>query len=187
LNTQVLGISTDPIPTLQAWAASFGGIEYPLLSDFWPHGAVAMRYGVLRPEGYTERALFLIDREGVLRNCRVYPIDEQPNNEEWLDIIREMDPHAARAENRPALPVLPRGGIVIYCTPWCTDCRALRAWLGAHNLAYTEVDIHTTDGAEARVREWCGGRLITPTIDIDGEIIIDFDRERLQTLLGIEE
>ncbi|HBX68522.1 MAG TPA: hypothetical protein DEH25_03835, partial [Chloroflexi bacterium] len=40
LNAQVLGISVDHVPCLQAWAESLGGISYPLMSDFWPHGAV---------------------------------------------------------------------------------------------------------------------------------------------------
>jgi alkyl hydroperoxide reductase subunit AhpC len=42
---------------LKAWADSLGGIHYPLLSDFWPHGEVAQEYGVLRADGNTERAL----------------------------------------------------------------------------------------------------------------------------------
>lgn len=187
MNTQVLGISTDPIPTLRAWAESFGGIRYPLLSDFWPHGEIARQYGVLRGNGTTERALFLIDREGTIRYVDIHDIDLQPNNALMLDEIRKMDPEAARRENRPPLPVLPRGGIVIYCTPWCMDCRDLRAWLKLHSLPYTEVDIFTTDGAETQVRDWGGGGLITPTIDIDGEIIVDFDRERLRALLHVEE
>jgi len=57
----------DHVPCLQAWAKSLGGIDYPLLSDFWPHGAVSTAYGVLRPDGFTERAIFIIDGEGIIR------------------------------------------------------------------------------------------------------------------------
>ena len=76
---QVVGVSTDSPFALAAWAQQFGGISYPLLSDFWPHGAVAERYGVLRPNGTAERALFVIDREGVVRYIDVHETREVPD------------------------------------------------------------------------------------------------------------
>jgi alkyl hydroperoxide reductase subunit AhpC len=97
LNTQVLGISIDHVPALIAWAESLCGISYPLLADFWPHGEVAERYGVLREEGYTERAIFLIDKEGALRWSKIYDQDEQPDNREVLAEIRKIDPEASEA------------------------------------------------------------------------------------------
>ena len=45
LNTQVFAISVDSVPTHRAWAERLGGIDYPMLADFWPHGEVARRYG----------------------------------------------------------------------------------------------------------------------------------------------
>lgn len=90
LNTQVLGISVDSIPSHEAWQKSIGGISYPLLSDFYPHGEVASKYGVLRPEGYTERALFVIDKDGVVRFIDVHPIDKQPDNEEIFEVLRKL-------------------------------------------------------------------------------------------------
>jgi len=89
-NAQVLGISVDSIPSHDAWQKSIGGISYPLCSDFYPHGAVAESYGVLRPEGMTERALFVIDRDGVVRFIDVHPIDKQPDNEEIFDVLRTL-------------------------------------------------------------------------------------------------
>lgn len=86
-NTIVLGISVDNIPTLHAWTQEMGGLWYPVLSDFWPHGAVAEKYGVLRPEGVTERAIFLIDTQGVIRYIDVHDINERPDLE---TIVREM-------------------------------------------------------------------------------------------------
>ena len=55
----LLGITVDNIPTLHAWTRQMGGVWFEVLSDFWPHGAVARKYGVLRTDGLTERALFL--------------------------------------------------------------------------------------------------------------------------------
>lgn len=76
--TQVLAISTDPIPSVEAWALSLGGISYPLLSDFWPHGQVGREYGVLRENesrmnGHNSRTVLLIDGEGVISSIDVRP------------------------------------------------------------------------------------------------------------------
>lgn len=89
-DTQVLGISVDSVPSNAAWAQSLGGLSYPLLSDFWPHGQVSERYGVLRDDGVSERALFIIDQEGVVRFIDVHPIDRQPDNAELFEILRQL-------------------------------------------------------------------------------------------------
>jgi mycoredoxin-dependent peroxiredoxin len=58
---QVLGISCDPRPALKNWAAR-EGYRFPLLSDFWPHGEVARRYGVLDEDtGTAVRGTFVVD------------------------------------------------------------------------------------------------------------------------------
>lgn len=63
----VLGVSCDRVPSLKVYATQ-EGIEYPLLSDFWPHGEVAKAYGVfLDGPGISTRGTFVIDREGILR------------------------------------------------------------------------------------------------------------------------
>jgi glutaredoxin len=185
LNTQVLGVSVDHVPCLVAWADSLGGISYPLLSDFWPHGAVAQRFGVLREDGFTERALFIIDRDGVVRYSEVVDLGTQPDNDELLARIREIDPEAAAEADRFADFQLPSGGTVLYCSRFCPDCRKARSWLKERGIAYTEVDVNSIPGAGARVREWAGGKLITPTFDIDGTIIVNFDEEKLTQALGL--
>jgi thioredoxin reductase (NADPH) len=80
---------------------------------------------------------------------------------------------------------LPHGGIVMYCTRWCPDCRQARAWLKANNLKYTEVDITVTPGAAAQVRLWADGNETTPTFEIDGTIVVNFNESRLREVLGI--
>ncbi len=187
LDTQVLGISVDSVPCLTAWAKDLGGITYPLLSDFWPHGAVARQYGVLRDDGKTERAIFVIDKQGVIRYVDVHDIDDQPSNNELRRAIRAIDP---QVRDRPEPPepepvALPRGGIVMYCTKWCPDCKDARAWLAANQLPYTEVDIISTPGAAHQVERWAGGNRTTPTFDIDGKIVVDFDLPRLKQVLKI--
>jgi peroxiredoxin (alkyl hydroperoxide reductase subunit C) len=84
----LLGITVDNIPTLYAWTKEMGDLWFPVLSDFWPHGAVADRYGVLRSDGVSERALFVIDREGILRAIHVADINVRPNLE-WCAVELE--------------------------------------------------------------------------------------------------
>lgn len=74
----ILGITVDNIPTLHAWTKQMGEIWFPVLSDFWPHGAVASIYGVLRSDGTTERALIIIDKQGIIRNILVQDINKRP-------------------------------------------------------------------------------------------------------------
>ncbi len=84
----LLGITADNIPSLYAWLRGMPEIEFPVLSDFWPHGAVADDYGVLRPEsGMTERATFVIDREGIVQFAKVHDIQENPELDEFLEVL----------------------------------------------------------------------------------------------------
>ncbi len=75
----LLGITVDNIPTLHAWTKQMGNLWFPVLSDFWPHGQVADMFGVLRSSGVAERALFIIDKEGVIRYVHVEDINKRPD------------------------------------------------------------------------------------------------------------
>ena len=74
----LLGITVDNIPTLFSWTNQMGKLWFPVLSDFYPHGAVAKRYGILRSDGTSERALFIIDKKGIIRYIDVHDINERP-------------------------------------------------------------------------------------------------------------
>ena len=187
LDTQILSISVDSTDCLRAWAESLGGIHYPMLSDFWPHGEVAKKYGVLRPEGKSERALFIIDKAGLVAYADIHDINDQPSNEKLRQAIREIDPEVRdRPEMvNPEPGALPHDGIVMYCTSWCPDCKRARRWLLDHNLPYTEVDINAVPGAAQQVEKWANGNRTTPTFDIDGTIVVDFDESRLREVLKI--
>jgi len=162
-----------------------GGIAYPLLSDFWPHGALAEQYGVLRPEGFTERAIFIIDKEGIIRYIDIHNIDDEPSNDLLLKELHKIIPENFKKAglDQEESDGLPHGGIVMYCTRWCPDCRKARVWLKENNLPYTEVDITTNLTAARQVRSWGNGLQITPTFDIDGTIVLDFDEEKLSEIL----
>lgn len=89
-DTQVVGISVDSVPSHEAWQKSLGGISYPLCSDFNPQGAVAEQYGVRHEKGFTERALFIVDKEGIVRFIDVHPINQVPDNEDIFDALRKL-------------------------------------------------------------------------------------------------
>ena len=184
-NVEIIGISVDHIPCLKAWADSLGGISYPLLSDFWPHGEVAEKYGVLRKEGHSERAIFIIDKDGVIQYIDIHDIDDQPDNDLLAEELARIDPQHVHLDTNydKLMAELPVGGVVVYCTPWCQDCKLARKWLHKNNIPYTEVDIFTTSGAERQVRKWTDGHLVTPVFNIDGKIIIDFDLVKLKEAL----
>lgn len=189
MNTQVLGISVDHVPCLKAWADSFNGINYPLLSDFWPHGEVAKKYGVLRHEGKSERAIFIIDKDGIIRYIDIHDIDDQPSNEVLFKELSRITglPVPPETEWEKDISGLPHGGVVMYCTSWCPDCKRARIWLKERNIPYTEVDISITAGAAWQVRQWTHGLNSTPTFDIDGTIVVDFQPDRLREILGIRD
>jgi peroxiredoxin (alkyl hydroperoxide reductase subunit C) len=84
----LLGITVDNIPTLFAWTNQMGKLWFPVLSDFYPHGKVAELYGVLRNDGTTERALFVIDKKGVIRYIDVHDINKRPPLEA---LVRELE------------------------------------------------------------------------------------------------
>lgn len=82
----ILAVSVEGLSSLRAWTEKAGQISFPVLSDFWPHGAVAKKYGVLRSDGDTERAAFLVDKTGRVRYIGIQNIDAKP---QLGEIIRE--------------------------------------------------------------------------------------------------
>jgi peroxiredoxin len=73
-DAQVIGISVDSLYSHGAWGV-VRGITYPLLADFHPKGEVSRLYGVMRQaEGFSERALYIIDRQGTIRYSHVSPL-----------------------------------------------------------------------------------------------------------------
>lgn len=79
-DTVVVGVSCDAQASLKAFH-DHTGVEFPLLADFYPHGAVAEKYGVFLPVGVAERAVIGIDKEGKVAYINVNPILEVPDLE----------------------------------------------------------------------------------------------------------
>ena len=86
----LLAVSTDPIFALRAYADQ-EGFTFPLLSDFWPHGAVAKAYGVFSEEvGIALRGSFLVDRDGVVRWAVVNDIPDARDVDEYKKAIASL-------------------------------------------------------------------------------------------------
>lgn len=95
LDAQVVGISMDSIFSHISWQEKeIGKLEYPLVSDFYPHGAIARKYEVFREgaplPGISERAVFVVDKQGKIAFVKVYELGEQPPNEEVLAVLRDL-------------------------------------------------------------------------------------------------
>jgi peroxiredoxin len=86
-DTQLLAVSTDSIHTLRVYAEQ-EGLEYPLLSDFWPHGRTSRAYGVFDEEkGCAVRGTFIIDREGVVRWTVVNDLPDARDLNEYVKAL----------------------------------------------------------------------------------------------------
>lgn len=94
LDAQVVGISVDSVFSHTAWQKSLGGLSYPLASDFFPHGQVAEAYGVFRPgppiKGISERAIFIVNKEGKIAFARVYELSTVPDNVELFEALEKL-------------------------------------------------------------------------------------------------
>jgi peroxiredoxin len=94
-DAQVVGMSVDSIPSHIAWQEkSIGWLNYPLCSDFYPHGSVAEKYGVMRLgdpiPGINERAIFVVNKQGEIAFAQLYDLGEQPDNEEVFEALRAL-------------------------------------------------------------------------------------------------
>jgi peroxiredoxin (alkyl hydroperoxide reductase subunit C) len=87
LDAEVLGISVDSKYSHRAFAQQLG-LTFPLLSDF--NREVSRAYGVLRESGSSERALFVVDKEGIIRYSYVSEMGQAPDNEPVLEVLRQV-------------------------------------------------------------------------------------------------
>ena len=90
-DTAVLGLSIDAQPSKSAWAKELGVSSFDLLSDNYPYGDVAKKYGVFREkDGISDRAVFVVDKQGKVRWSRVYDIPQHPSNEDVFNALAEL-------------------------------------------------------------------------------------------------
>jgi mycoredoxin-dependent peroxiredoxin len=89
-DVQVLAVSVDSVYTLKAWSDQ-QGYDFPLLSDFWPHGKVAQDYGVFNDEaGLANRGTFLVDIDGVIRFAEMNQPGEARDQTVWKQALAAL-------------------------------------------------------------------------------------------------
>jgi len=89
-DTQTLAISVGPPPTHKIWATE-SGFTFPVLSDFWPHGAVSQAYGVFNDEaGFSNRGTFVVDRSGIIRFAEMKQPGEPRDQSLWTDALTAL-------------------------------------------------------------------------------------------------
>lgn len=94
-DAQVVGISVDG-PWCHSAYTNQKNLEIPLLSDFEPKGEVSRKYGAYREQdGVSERALFVLDGEGIIRWSYLSPIDQNPGADGVLQALEELHERAA--------------------------------------------------------------------------------------------
>jgi peroxiredoxin len=94
-DAQVVGISPDSIYSHLAWQEkSIGWLDYPLASDYWPHGAVAQKFGIQRLgeplPGINDRSVFVVDKSGKVAFAKVYELGQEPDYEELLTEVKKL-------------------------------------------------------------------------------------------------
>jgi peroxiredoxin len=90
LNAVAVGLSVDSVPCKAAWGKSLRIKNTRLLADFWPHGGVAKVLGILRAEGFSERANIILNEKGKVVYSKVYPIHQLPDMTEILDMLKKL-------------------------------------------------------------------------------------------------
>jgi mycoredoxin-dependent peroxiredoxin len=89
-DTEVVSISLDSTYALNAWSKSMH-TSFPLLSDFYPQGKVVDLYGVRHQAGMSNRAVIVVDKEGLIRYIEVLDNPgEMPDNEDLFEVLRKL-------------------------------------------------------------------------------------------------
>jgi glutaredoxin len=143
---------------------------------------------VLRSDGKAERALFIVDKVGILRYIDIHDFDQQPDNEVLLAQLRKIDPNTAARESKPAsaaafVPPTEKD-VVMYCTSWCPGCRRARLWFNERGIQFTEIEINNVPGAAEQVMKWNNGNRTTPTFNIRWDVFANFDEQKLLAALN---
>ena len=93
-NAETVAINVESIMNTTAWERAHGPFDFPLCSDFWPHGAVSRRYGVLRESGgdagASERAVFGVGPDGRVMFSKTYAPDEVPSLDEVFPLLEKI-------------------------------------------------------------------------------------------------
>lgn len=92
--TVPVSICVDSIMNTTAWEREVGPLDFPMCADFWPHGEVCRRYGVLREQepscGSSRRAIYVVDRSGRITFRNTFADEELVRFSDSLDLLRNL-------------------------------------------------------------------------------------------------
>ena len=89
-DVEVVAVSVDSVFTLRAWSDQ-RGYDFPLLSDFWPHGTVAQAYGVFNDKtGFANRGTFVVDMDGIIRFAEMNGPGEARDQMVWKHALAAL-------------------------------------------------------------------------------------------------
>lgn len=148
--TVPLAVTVDNTAANLAWARSCGVRQLPVLSDFFPHGAVARAFGVLAPDGVAERSTVIIDKAGIVR----YAVSAGRFGKRSVPDLLAI---AAQINGGRAVPnaggLLPRQDLpTVYVTTTCPHCVRVREFLNGSGLSQRVV-VREVDRDQAAMRE----------------------------------
>ncbi len=87
---EIIEISVDPVEKQAEWSESLGGVKFPILSDADPKGRVTELYGVLSERNTSRRSTFIIDKNGIIQDARIYPPGSLPSVNKLLPVVQEL-------------------------------------------------------------------------------------------------
>jgi len=166
-NTQVLGVSVDSVYSHAAWAASLGGVSFPLLADFHPKGALASKCGLyLDGAGITDRATVLIDKDGIVQYAESVGPGGKREIPDLVAKCRELADKGAAFGPAPGLPA----GCELYVRDNCGASRsALWACDNLHLRDALSVKNVSRDASAAAELEKISGGKQAPCLIVDGQ------------------
>lgn len=169
-NTQVLGVSVDSLYSHAAWAASLGGVSFPLLADFHPKGALASELGLyLDGAGISDRATVIIDRDGVIQYIAAVGPAGQRDIDELVAACEQVHGDGAAPSDFQAGPGLSSDS-VLYLRNNCGASRsALWACQNLHVADSLTIKNVSEDAAALAELEKLSGGKQAPCLVVGGE------------------
>ncbi len=169
-NTQVLGVSIDSVYSHAAWAASLGGVSFPLLADFHPKGALASAHGLyLDAAGISDRATVIIDSDGVVQYVAAVGPAGQRDIEDLIAQCERVNGGGSTGESFGSAPGLPDGS-VLYVRDNCgASSSALWACENLHLGDSVAVKNVSQDASALAELEKISGGKQAPCLVVGGE------------------
>ncbi len=170
-NTQVLGVSVDSVHSHAAWAASLGGVSFPLLADFHPKGGLASAYGLyLDTAGISDRATVLIDTGGIVQYAKSVGPAGQRNISELLVQCEELASEDIGFTSPQGIP----SGSTLYVRDNCGASRSA-LWARENLRLQTTLPIKNVsqDSAAAAELEKASGGGQAPCLIVNGKSMLE--------------